>query len=85
MTTHAQLPEDLACTKVVEMITDYLEGALPEGERRRLERHLESCPGCSEYFEQVKAVSGSLAGITEDSLPADARQALLAVFRDLRK
>ena len=39
--------DDVDCVEVVEIITDYLEGALPERERRRLENHLAACPGCA--------------------------------------
>jgi anti-sigma factor RsiW len=80
--THA---DDLACTEEVEIMTDYLEGALPGAEARRLERHLETCPGCTEYLEQMRTVAGSLGGLTEDSIPADMRDSLIAAFRDFRK
>ena len=52
--------DDLACINVVELVTDYLEGALPAVEARRLERHLATCPGCTEYLEQLRAIAGSL-------------------------
>jgi anti-sigma factor (TIGR02949 family) len=77
-------PEDLACVHVVELMTDYLEGALPEDDARRLERHLETCPGCSEYLQQLRAVAGSLRGLTEDSFPAEMRDGLIADFRRVR-
>jgi anti-sigma factor RsiW len=79
--THA---EDLACTEVVEIMTDYLEGALPAVEARRVERHLETCPGCSEYLEQMRTIAGSLEGLSEDSIPAEMRDGLIAAFRHLR-
>jgi anti-sigma factor RsiW len=77
--------DDLACTEEVEIMTDYLEGALPGAEAERLERHLETCPGCTEYLEQMRTVAGSLGGLTEDSIPADMRHGLIAAFRDFRK
>jgi anti-sigma factor RsiW len=80
--THA---EDLACSEVVEVITDYFEGALPAAEARRLERHLESCPGCTEYFEQMGEIAGSLGGLTERSIPAEMRDDLIAAFRSFRR
>jgi anti-sigma factor RsiW len=76
---------DLACTEVVEMITEYLEGALPAAEARRLDRHLETCPGCGEYFTQMRTVAGSLGGLSEGSLPAEMRDGLIAAFRDFRR
>lgn len=75
---------ELACIEVVEIITDYFEGALPAAEARRLERHLDTCPGCTEYLEQLRAVAGSLRGVTEDSFPAEMRDGLIADFDRLR-
>jgi anti-sigma factor RsiW len=78
-------PDDLACIEEVELITDYLEGALPEADRRRLEAHLETCPGCTEYLAQMKAVAGSLGGLREEGLPRELRDSLIATLRDIRK
>jgi anti-sigma factor RsiW len=76
--------DDLACTEEVEIMTDYLEGALPATESRRLEHHLETCPGCTEYLEQMRTVAGSLGGLTEESIPAEMRDDLIKAFRDFR-
>jgi anti-sigma factor RsiW len=77
--------DDLECVHVVELVTDYLEGALPEADARRLERHLGTCPGCAEYLEQLRTIAGSLRGVTEESFPAEMRAGLIADFRDHRK
>jgi anti-sigma factor RsiW len=77
--------DDLACVAVVEIVADYLEGALPEDEGRRLRRHLDTCPGCAEYLQQLRTIAGSLRGVTEDSFPAEMRDGLIADFSDLRK
>jgi anti-sigma factor RsiW len=77
-------PDDLACADVVEIVTDYLEGALPPGDAQRLERHLATCPGCTEYFEQMRTLAGSLRGLRKDSIPAEMRDGLIAAFRDRR-
>jgi anti-sigma factor RsiW len=75
--------EDLACVAVVELVTDYLEGALPAADARRLERHLATCPGCADYLEQLRAIAGSLKGVTDESFPAEMRDAVIADFRDV--
>ena len=75
---------DFACAEVVEIVTDYLEGVLPATEAERLERHLETCPGCSEYLDQMQTIAGSLGGLTEASIPAAMRDELVRAFRDLR-
>jgi anti-sigma factor RsiW len=79
--THAA---DLACAEVVEIVTDYVEGAMSAAEAGRLERHLEFCPGCSEYLDQMRTIAGSLGGLTEASIPAGMRDELIKAFRDLR-
>ena len=85
MMTDAPRPaDDLACTEEVELMTDYLEGALPAAEAQRFERHLETCPGCTEYLEQMRTLAGSLGGLPEESLPAELRDGLIDAFRDLR-
>ncbi|MGH2836157.1 MAG: zf-HC2 domain-containing protein, partial [Solirubrobacteraceae bacterium] len=43
-------PAEIPCQQVVELISDYLEDALPARERRRLEHHLAGCPHCSAYL-----------------------------------
>ena len=78
-------PDDLACTEEVEMMTDYLEGALTAAEASRLERHLETCPGCTEYLHQMRTLAGSIGGLDSESIPANVRDDLLAAFRDLRR
>jgi anti-sigma factor RsiW len=45
---------ELRCCDLVEMVTDYLESALPPGDRRRLERHLKCCEGCSVYLAHMR-------------------------------
>jgi anti-sigma factor RsiW len=73
---------DLACVEQVELVTDYLEGALPAAEVRRLEHHLETCPGCTEYLAQMRALAGSLEGLRSHTISPAARDALIAAFRD---
>jgi anti-sigma factor RsiW len=75
---------DLACREEVEIMTDYLEGALPAAKAIRLERHLATCPGCTEYLRQMRTIAGSLGGLSEDSIPGEMRDALIAAFGDVR-
>ena len=46
--------EQLSCQELVELVTDYLEGALPEADRDRLEEHIAGCDGCRDYIAQMR-------------------------------
>jgi anti-sigma factor RsiW len=48
------LLRDLVCQQAVELVTDYLEGALSGRARRRFEAHLAGCPHCTEYLAQMR-------------------------------
>lgn len=75
------LPE-MPCQELVELITEYLEGALSETDRVRFEAHLDACDPCSQYVAQLKAVAAGARRISPDEIPADTRAALLQAFRD---
>jgi anti-sigma factor RsiW len=61
----------LVCQEMVELITDYLEDALPRSQRRRFEAHIAGCEHCTEYLEQMR-VTITLTGRlrAEDLTPA---------------
>ena len=74
-------PEALSCKQLVELVTDYLEQALPEPERARFEAHLAECAGCRTYLDQMRKTIGAVGALTEEALPAEERQRLLELFR----
>ena len=73
---------DMSCQELVELVTAYLEDALPAHDRARFDAHLTECPDCVEYlaqFERTVAAIGLAAPELERTPPiAD----LLRVFRD---
>lgn len=73
--------DDLSCRELVEIVTDYLEGAMSAAERARVERHLRGCPGCTTYVEQMRETVRLTGRLREDDLQPDARDALLQAFR----
>lgn len=72
----------LSCRELVELVSDYLEGALSPSDRARFERHIAGCPHCTAYLEQMRATLRLLGRIEEDSLSPRARDDLLVAFRD---
>ena len=77
-------PATIECRDLVELVTDYLEGALPLGELDRLEAHLAGCEGCTRYLAQLRIMIRLTGMLTEEDLPAEGRDELLAVFRAWR-
>ncbi len=81
----ARLVRDITCHRAVSLIGDYLEGALPWREHRRLEAHLALCEACNTYLEQMR-VTISLAGrVGPDDLSDEALTALLDVFDNFQR
>jgi anti-sigma factor RsiW len=77
--------DPLVCREFVELVTDYLDGTLPEGERVRFEAHLAECDGCAGYLEDMRRLVGSLHEVPEPPPDEATREALLSAFRDLRR
>ena len=72
----------VSCRELVELVTDYLEGALPRADRRRFEKHIAACDACTAYIEQIRLTITATGELTEDDIEPEARDALLDAFRD---
>ncbi len=75
-------PAPLSCREMVELVTDYLEGALDEQTRARFEAHLTDCDGCTAYLEQMRETIRLVGRLDETAVPAEARVKLMVAFRD---
>ena len=73
--------EHICCQEVVELVTDYLEGALPPAEAALFEQHLNFCDGCDWYVDQLRATIATVGRIEHEEVPPAMRQKLLAAFR----
>lgn len=75
---------EMVCVELVEVITDYLEGALPAQDRERFEAHLAACGPCRRYVEQFRCVVAAVGRIDAGALPESTREELARVFRGWR-
>ena len=75
----------MSCKELVELVTDYLEGAMPPEKRLRFEQHLGLCHGCVNYVDQMRKTVVTVGSLQEQDLPPEARAALLDVFRDWKR
>jgi anti-sigma factor RsiW len=77
--------EHITCQEVVELVTDYMEGALTPEEASLFEQHLNFCDGCAWYVDQLRMTIETVGRIREEELPAETRDKLLTAFRDWRR
>ena len=75
------LPE-MPCRELVELVTDYLENRLSARDKARFEEHLAQCDACRTYLEQFRQTVRVLGRLPEESLSMEARDALLAAFKN---
>lgn len=75
------LRKQLSCQELVELVTDYFEGALSRRDRKRFERHIAGCDACTAYLEQIKLTISASGRLTEESLEPQVRDELLEAFR----
>jgi anti-sigma factor RsiW len=73
--------EALSCQELVELVTEYLEGALTGAELQRFEHHLAACGKCTQYLKQLRATIAATGTLTLDDLTAEMEAALLQEFR----
>ena len=74
-------PREIPCREVVEMVTDYLEGALSRRDRRRIEHHLAGCPHCSAYLEQMRETLRLTGRLVADDLSPEMQREFGEIYR----
>jgi anti-sigma factor RsiW len=72
---------DLVCQQAVELVTDYLEGALSRADRRRFESHLAGCPHCTEYLAQMRKTIELSGRVTAEDLSPQMQDDFIALYR----
>ena len=79
------MAEHVSCQEVVELVTDYLERALPAEETALFEQHLNFCDGCVLYVEHMRAAVATAGRVREQDVPVEARARLLTAFREWKR
>jgi anti-sigma factor RsiW len=76
------MAEHVTCQEVVELVTDYLDRALPADEASLFEQHLNFCEGCIVYVEQMRATVETVGRVREEDVPPATKERLMTAFRD---
>jgi len=83
MTDERRGDADDRCIESVELLTAYLEDALDESTRRRVDEHLDGCAGCRAALAQLWTVAGLAGRLTAadvSGLDPYVRERFLAVL-----
>jgi anti-sigma factor RsiW len=81
----AESTDHITCQEVVELVTDYFEGALAADEAELFEQHLNFCDGCEWYVDQMRTTVATVGQIREEDVPGKTRERLLTAFRDWKR
>ena len=73
--------ETLSCQEIVELVTDYLEGALEPEEHASVEQHLVGCTKCDAYLDQIRTTIRLVGRVDAASLSLETRRGLVEAFR----
>jgi anti-sigma factor RsiW len=73
--------DEMTCRELVELVTEYLDGALSAPDLRRFEDHLADCPGCRTYLQQMQQTVRTLGQLSEETIQPQVRDELLQRFR----
>ena len=76
---------ELSCRQLVELVTDYLEGALTPAERARFDAHVAECEGCEIHLEQLRRTVALVGALAEQHIEPAVRDRLLQAFRGFRR
>jgi anti-sigma factor RsiW len=77
--------KSLTCQELVELVTDYLEGALSRRDRARFDAHIAGCANCRQYVEQFRETVRLTGTLRQSDVSPDAADALLAHFAEWKR
>ena len=76
--------KDIVCMSGVELLMEYLEGALATDVRTAIEAHVAGCPRCVAFIASYRETPRILREATATALPADLQASLRAFLRAQR-
>ena len=71
----------IVCRSGVELLMDYMEGALAPDVRAAIETHVDGCPRCEAFISSYRETPRIVRNATIMEMPADLEASLLAALR----
>ena len=76
--------KEIVCMSGVELLMEYLEGALAPDVRAAIEAHVGGCPRCEAFIASYRETPRIVRDATAMEMPADLETSLLAALRASR-
>ena len=73
--------DQLGCAECVDLLADYVDGALPPATAQRLEWHLQECPPCVAFVKTYKGTVDAARRLRQTTLPSELRDRLIAFLQ----
>ena len=77
--------KDVVCMSGVELLMEYMEGALAPEVRAALEAHVAGCARCDAFIASYRETPRIVRDATSMEMPADLEASLLAALRAARQ
>ena len=72
----------LACTELVELASDYLDGGPGDGTRALVTDHLIGCRACANYVGELRTTIRLVSELPAERLPVGLEHRLLVSYRE---
>jgi predicted anti-sigma-YlaC factor YlaD len=73
--------DEVTCREFVELVTEYLDGALTASALELVEEHLVMCDWCADYLHQMHSTLDCLSALRDAGEPGPPSARLLAAVR----
>ena len=75
------MTDELTCRRVLDLLTEYLEGVLSPRAHAAVAEHLHACDVCVRYLDQLRTTVAVVGSLHEDEVPPEVRASLVSAFR----
>jgi anti-sigma factor RsiW len=71
----------IECRQIADLLSDYLEGTLPNATRELIEWHIDGCGPCVAFVNTYRGTIDAARKLRDVEIPAELKKRLLAVLR----
>jgi hypothetical protein len=73
------------CQEVVDLASEFVDGAMAATEATLFEYHLNFCDGCYTFIDQIRDTAALAGRVSEEQVPQDVKRRLLIAFREWKR